>query len=146
VSRFVNYQSRDGFGAMASVTLPFAYRGKYEAELGEARASLASAEAERRQVEDGVAREVRQAFLRAKTALLQRELLVTTHVPLAEQALGASEIGYQTGRLDLLSLIDGLRAVESTHLEHVEAEAEFQKALADLERAVGAPLEEGDVR
>src|SRR5262249_16695067 len=60
---------------------------------------------------DRVAREVQQAFVRARTALLQRDLLINTHVPLAEQTLGASEIGYQTGKLDFLSLIDSLRAV-----------------------------------
>jgi cobalt-zinc-cadmium efflux system outer membrane protein len=146
VSRFANYQNRDGFGAMASVSLPFAYKWKYDAEVDEARAGLAAAEAERRQVEDRVAREVRQAFLRARAALLQRELLITTHVPLAEQTLGASQIGYQTGKIDFLSLIDSLRAVESVHLEHVDAEAEFQKAFADLERAVGEPMEKGEMR
>ncbi len=146
VSRFVNYHSSDGFGAMAAVSLPLARKSKYDAEVGEARARLASAEAERRQVEDRVSREVRQAFLRARTALLQRDLLVSTHVPLAEQALGASQIAYQTGKIDFLSLIDSFRGVESVHLEHVAAVAEFEKAFADLERAVGEPLEGGGVR
>ena len=143
VSRFVNYRNRDGFGAMAAISLPFAYEYKYDAALEEARAGVASAEAEQRQVTDRVTREVRQAFLRARTAKLQRELLLTTHIPLAEQTLGASEIGYQTGKIDFLSLIDSLRGVESVHLEHVVAEAELGKAFADLERAVGEPLDRG---
>ena len=146
VSRFVNFQNRDGFGAMAALSLPFAYKYKYDAELDEARAALASAEAERRQAVDRVAREVRQAFLRARAALLQRELLVTTHVPLAEQTLASSQTAYQTGKIDFLSLIDSFRAVESVHLEHVAAEAEFEGAFADLERAVGEPLERGEAR
>lgn len=146
ISRFVNFQNRNGFGAMAAVSLPFAYKHKYDAEVDEARAAVASAEAERRQVEDRVAREVRQAFVRARTALVLRELLVTTHVPLAEQALGAAEIGYQTGKIDFLSLIDSFRAVESVHLEHAAAEAEFEQAFADLERAVGKPLDRGGPR
>jgi outer membrane protein TolC len=52
-------------------------------------------------------------------------------------------MAYQTGKLDFLSLIDSVRAIESVHLEHVEAEASFEKAFADLERAVGGPLERG---
>jgi cobalt-zinc-cadmium efflux system outer membrane protein len=87
--------------------------------------------------------EVELAFVRARSALLERELYVTTHVPQAEQALSASEIAYRTGKLDFLSLIDSLRAVESAHVDHVEAEARFEKAFADLERAVGGPLERG---
>jgi outer membrane protein TolC len=145
VSRFVNFHSHDGFGAMAAISLPLVHKSKYEAEADEARARMTTAEAERRRVGDGIAREVRQAFLRARTALVQRDLLSTTHVPQAEQALGAIEVGYRTGKLDFLSLIDGLRAVQSVHLEHVEAEAEFERAFADLERAVGEVLERGDL-
>jgi outer membrane protein TolC len=144
VSRFVNYQSRDGFGAMAAVSLPFVNKRRYDAEVDGAHAAVASAEAEYREISVRVAREVRQAFLRARAALLQRDLLVHTHVPLAEQTLGASEIGYQTGKLDFLSLIDSLRAVESVHLEHAAADAELAKSLADLELAVGEPIAGGD--
>jgi cobalt-zinc-cadmium efflux system outer membrane protein len=146
VSRFVNYQSRDGFGAMAAVSLPFVNKRRYDAEVDGARAAVASAEAEYREITIRVTREVRQAFLRARAAFLQRDLLVHTHVPLAEQTLGASEIAYQTGKLDFLSLIDSLRAVESVHLEHAAADAEFAKALADLELAVGEPIAGGDAR
>jgi cobalt-zinc-cadmium efflux system outer membrane protein len=143
VSRFFNFDHRDGVGLMASLSLPIAYKWKYDAALGEADARLQSARAELRRQQDRVRKEVEQAFLRARTALLQRELYVTTHVPQAEQALSASEIAYQTGKLDFLSLIDSVRAIESVHLDHVEAEASFEKAFADLERAVGGPIERG---
>jgi outer membrane protein TolC len=146
VSRFVNYQSRDGFGAMASVSLPFVNKRKYDAGLDAARAAAALAEADHRQITDRVAREVRQAFLRMQSAILQRDLLARTHVPLAEQSVAASEIGYQTGKIDFLSLVDSLRAVQSAHLEHVAAEAELAKAFADLELAVGAPIARGEAR
>ncbi|MGH7427077.1 MAG: TolC family protein, partial [Candidatus Methylomirabilaceae bacterium] len=63
-----------------------------------------------------------------------------THVPQAEQALQASQIGYQTGTLDFLSLIDSVRAVEQVHLEHLTAAANLEKARAELERAVGQEL------
>lgn len=144
VSHFVNFQSRDGFGAMAALSLPLAHKSKYDAEIGEARAAVAAAEAEQRQIGDRIAMEVRRAFLRARTAFLQRDLLATTHVPQAEQAYAASEIGYRTGKVDFLSFVDSLRAVESVHLEHAQADAEFEKAFADLERAVGRPLERGE--
>lgn len=143
VSRFFNFNHRDGVGAMASLSLPIAYKSKYDAGLAEARARLKFAQAELRRQQDRVRKEVEQAFLGARTALLQRDLYLTTHIPQAEQALRASEIAYQTGKVDFLSLIDSVRAIESVHLEHVEAEADFEKALADLERAVGEPIEKG---
>lgn len=146
LERFFNSGREDGFGAIVSISLPFAYKSKYDAAASEAKARLAGTEADSRRIEDRVRKEVRQAYLRARTAQLERDLYRTTHVPQAEQALQASEISYQTGKIDFLSLIDSLRAIEAVHVEHVEAEAEFEKAFADLERAVGEPIERGEAR
>jgi outer membrane protein TolC len=138
-SRFLNYGADDGFGAFFSVTVPLAYKRKYDAALSEAEARLASAQAERRRLEDAVRRDVAQGWARARAALLQHELLVHTHIPQAEQALRVTESGYQTGALDFGALTDTARTIETIHLEHYDAAAAFEKALAALERAVGTP-------
>src|SRR4029450_3395480 len=137
VGRFVNYGESDGFGAMASVTLPFANVSKYEAGVEEARARLAAARSERRRFEDRARREVQQTFLKARTALLQYELFSATHVPQAEQALRVSERAYEAGQPGFLDLVDTLRRIESVHLEHISAQADFERAYAELERVVG---------
>lgn len=138
--RFENAEGRDGFGAMASMTLPFARPGKYDAGVTEATARLAAQKAELRRTEDRIRREITQAFVRAQTALSQHELFTTTHIPQAEQALSVTETGYQTGTVDFLALLDALRQIELVHTEHIEAQAEFAKAYAELERAVGKEL------
>ncbi len=140
VARFQNFDQADGFGALASISIPLAYRSKYDAGLAEAKARLVAAEADLQRARDRVRREVTQAFLRARGALLHRDLFVSTHLPQAEQALRASESGYQAGSTDFLSLIDTVRAIEAVHVEHTEAEGEFENAYADLERAVGTQL------
>jgi len=147
VGRFVNYRAPNGVGAMASMTIPLAFKGKYDAGVEEANARLASARAERRRIEDAIRREVQQAFLRLRAALLQHELLVTTHIPQAKQALHVSEAAYQTGGVDFLTLVESVRAIEEAHIEHIEAAGEAQKAYADLERAtasLAAPPPPGD--
>ena len=140
VGRFVNYGRSDGFGAMASVTVPFVFRGKYDAATSEARAKLASAEAELRRWQDRVRREVAQAYLRVRTAALQHDLALATHIPQAEQSLRVTETAYQTGKVDFLSLIDSVRRIEAAHILHVDAGADLAMATADLERAVGGEL------
>jgi outer membrane protein, heavy metal efflux system len=140
IARFINFANRDGFGAMASVSIPFLFKRKYDAAVTEANAHVAESRAERRRLEDRARRNVKQAYLRARTALLQNELFLTAHVPQSEQALEAAEVGYRTGKIDFLSLLDSLRAVEMVHVEHITAAAEFWKAMADLERAVGGEL------
>ncbi len=140
VGRFVNYGMSDGFGASASVTLPFVNHEKYSAGVTEAMLRLSAAEAERRQLENRVHREVEQAHLRAQTALWQVDLFTNTHVPQVEQALRVTESGYQTGKVGFLDLIDTLRRLEEIHLDDIAARTDFELAWADLERAVGEDL------
>jgi cobalt-zinc-cadmium efflux system outer membrane protein len=140
VGRFINPGRRDGFGAMAAVSIPIAYKWKYDAAVAEASGRLGSAQAELRRMVDRVRGEVKEAYLRAQAALLQRNLFVTTHIPQAEQSLRVAESAYGTGAIDFLSLIDTARTVESVHVEHIEAEADFGRASADLERAAGREL------
>ena len=139
--RFINTGASNGVGAMISISIPIAYKSKYDAAAREAQARLSAARNDLRRVEDAIRREVRQAFLRARTALEQRNLFVSTHIPQAELALRGTQAGYETGKIDFLSLIDSVRAIESVHVEHIQADADFETALADLERAVGAQME-----
>src|SRR5205823_6173614 len=100
---------------------PLAYKGKYDAGVSAARAHLASVEAERRHVLDGVRREVQQALVRVHAARLERDLFVSTHIPQSEQALRVTESTYQTGGVDFLTLVDSVRSIEAAHLEHIDA-------------------------
>jgi outer membrane protein TolC len=141
-SRFVNHDASDGFGAMVSVSIPIANRGKYAAAVAEADARLSAARAERRRIEDRIRREVAEAHIEVLSAQARHELHVTTHIPQAEQTLRLTENAYQAGAMDFLSVIESFRAIESAHLEHFESAAAIEIAYADLERATGGALDE----
>lgn len=143
VGRFVNHGTSDGYGAMASITLPFANLEKYDAGVAEARARVSSARAERKRLEDRVRREVQQTYLKARAALLRYELLVGTHLPQSDEALRVAEGAYQTGTLGFLDVVDTLRRMNAVHLEHATAQADFERARAELERVVGEELPRG---
>jgi outer membrane protein TolC len=138
--RFVNGGRRDGFGLIFSVTIPLAYRQKYDAEVAETRAQLTAGKADLRAAQDTALAEVKGALVRAQTAVELVNLFAQTHIPQAEQALASSRISYQTGTVDFLALTDSLRVVEQVHLEHIAAATDFEKAWAELERAVGQEL------
>jgi outer membrane protein, heavy metal efflux system len=140
ISRFENFGQRDGFGIGVSTSIPLASKYKYDAAVGEATANLQAAQGELERLRDLALFEAKQAFVELQTAASQLDLFLYTHIPQAEQALQASQIGYQTGTLDFLSLIDSVRAVEQVHLEHLTAAANLEKAWAELERAVGQEL------
>lgn len=144
VGRFINYRQNDGFGAMASVSLPFVFTGKYDAAVAEDTARLAAAKTDLRRLQDRIRREVEVAFFRTQTAMLQHDLLAHTHIPQAEQTLRVTESAYASGTVDFTALMESVRAIEASHLEHIEAAGAFEKAYADLERAVGGGLPQAD--
>lgn len=142
VGRFLNYGRSDGFGAMASVTLPFAHLEKYGAAVSEAHVRVSGAESTLRALQDGVRRDVALAYAQANAAALEYELARSTHVPHAEQAVQANEAAYASGSVTFASLLDALRTMQDTHLQHAEAAADYLRARAALERAVGEPLDD----
>ena len=138
--RFYNRVGRDGYGAMIAMTLPLPFKYRRDAALDEAHARLAGEEAMRRRAEDRTAAAVKRALAALEAAAAERELLAATHLPQAEQSFAASREAYVAGNLDFTALVDSLRTIESTHLEHHEAAAAFEKAYASLETAVGGEL------
>ncbi len=140
IERFFNDKRNDGVGVVLSTSLPFAYREKYDAGVAEARAQLQASKAELRAAEDKALAEVKSLLTRAQTAVALVNIFSQTHIPQTEQALASSRLSYQTGQIDFLALLESLRAVEQVQREHLNAAADFEKAYADLERAVGCVL------
>jgi len=140
VERFFNSGRKDGVGVIFSATLPLAHREKYDAGIAEAKARLNAGKADLRAAQDTALAEVKRALVRAQTAVELINLFTQTHIPQAEQALASSRLSYQTGKVDFLSLIDSFRIVEQAHLEHIGATADFERAHAELEGAVGQVL------
>jgi cobalt-zinc-cadmium efflux system outer membrane protein len=85
---------------------------------GEVAAAAASAEAQR------------QAYLRYRDVIL----------PQAEQVEQLAQDSYRLGQTGVAALLQALQASRDVRLRALDAIASFQSALADLERAVGAPL------
>ncbi len=144
LGRFVNFGRRDGFGITLSATVPFAFRQKYEAAVAEATANLQATQYELHQQHNVFRFELKQALVAVERAHTELLALLSTHIPQAEQAVSAALVGYQSGTTDFLSLIESLRLTEAAHLEHLAAAVNFEKAWADLERAVGQTLSRGE--
>ena len=143
-SRFYNNDRRDGYGAMVAMTVPLPFKYRRDAALDEARARLAAEEAKQRRSEDRAAAAVAVAHAAARSAAVELELLGATHIPHAEQTFAVSRTAYSAGGLDFGALVESLRMIESTHLQHLEAAVSFEKAYAALETAVGTELPRED--
>jgi len=85
------------------------------------------------------------AYRQSEAAALRARALANDVLPSLEEALRMTEGGYRDGRLDLLRVLDAQRAVLEARLAALEARVTWQRALAQLERAVGTAAE-GEAR
>jgi outer membrane protein TolC len=83
------------------------------------------------------------ALGRAAGAGERARILANSVLPALEEAWRMNEEGYRDGRVDLLRLLDAQRVRLETRIAVVEAEAAWQRALADVERAAGVSLNGG---
>ncbi|MFN8644441.1 MAG: hypothetical protein U0802_23330 [Candidatus Binatia bacterium] len=127
VGRFLNYERSDGFGAMASVTLPFAHLDKYQAAFVGAGADQPGAERRCAACKDGVHRGVARATRRG-----QRRRGSNTSWRAARTCRTTGGEGQRGGRqqrtVEFASLLDALRTMQETHLQHAQASAAYQRA------------------
>ncbi|MBI5345602.1 MAG: TolC family protein [Chlamydiae bacterium] len=73
----------------------------------------------------------------------ERLLLYKTGlIPKIQEALKASEASYRAGKGGFLTLLDSRRQYQDISLEYERTKAERESLIAELERAVGVPLEE----
>ena len=87
--------------------------------------------------------EVREALLRLETAERQIRLRRETLLPLAEQTVSAAQASYQSGRVDLVLLLDAARGLFDQRLEHERSLADYGQRLGELEAALGGQLNAG---
>ena len=109
---------RDGRGQPRSTQLTAQRQAALLRIDGDVTAAAAIAEAQR------------QAYVRYRDEIL----------PQAQQVEQLAQDSYQLGQTGIAALLQALQASRDVRLRSLDAVSQFQTALADLERAIGAPL------
>lgn len=142
LQRFQNYQFRDGFGAVVSINVPFAFwtKPKYDAAVQEAVAAVAVARADRHTIENLTRFQIQDLLAKVRASGNVADLFRTTVLPQAEQTLEAARAGYRTGKTDFLNLIEADRALRGFRLAYYGALVEREQRQAELEQVIGTEL------
>lgn len=132
---------RNTYMVEGSMTLPWLDHRKHDAEIAGAAAAVTEQDAELAALRTGVFGQIAEA--RAETEASQKfaALYQKSLRPEAEDTLHAAVIAYENNQTDFLSLLDSQMAVIDIELASLQSEADFQTHLADLELAVGAPID-----
>lgn len=142
VQRFQNFQAVDGFGAIATVNIPFSFwtKRKYDAGVREAKAAAAAARAEHQNWQNLTRFQITELAAKVQAQQQVADLYRTTILPQAEQHFEAARAAYRTGRTGFLDVLEAERAVLEFRLAYYRALVEREIQAATLEQVVGSAL------
>jgi cobalt-zinc-cadmium efflux system outer membrane protein len=130
-----------GWRAALTIALPiFSGRTGRDAALQVEERTLVQLEAERRARAAEITGAVYAAAARADAQRRQVQRFQDTILPQAEEVERMAEDSYRSGQTGLPALLQALQATRDVRLRAIQAGADYQSALADLEGAMGAPL------
>jgi outer membrane protein TolC len=135
---------RNAYMLEGSMNLPWLNHRKHDAEIAEAKVQTTEQDAELAALRNAASGQVEEALVEAEAAQKLAHLYHDQLRPQAEATLQSSVIAYENGKTDLLDLLDSQMTVVNIDLAWLQAVADFDARLADLELATGAPINASD--
>jgi cobalt-zinc-cadmium efflux system outer membrane protein len=135
---------RNAYMVEGSMNLPWLNRRKHDAEIAEATVQATEQDAELTAMRNAAFGQIQEALVEAEAAQKLAHMYHDQLRPQAEATLQSSVIAYESDKTELLDLLDSQMTVIDIDLAWVEAVADFDARLADLELATGSPLNQTD--
>ena len=116
-------------------------RRKHDAEISEAKAVVSEQDAELAALQNSAFGQIQEALAQVRSAKRFADLYQSLLQPQAEATLRSTVIAYENDHTDFLNLLDSQMTVVDIDLAYFQAMADFETRFADLEFAVGAPID-----
>ena len=133
-------QRPDMISAVVSIPLPIHKRSRQDQGVSEAKSELAAMQAEESGEINRVRAEVARLVSELERNRTQLALYAKAILPQGQAAVSSSLASYQSGKSDLLSVMDNQATLFEYETAHYRALADFAKNLADLEAIVGGEV------
>lgn len=131
---------RDFYTLSAAVILPFWADTKQKQRIAEVHQLLQMWRQRYAAEKDQVFFEIRDQLANLDRLDKQERLFRTGIIPQAEIALSAARAAYQVGKIDFLTLLDSQKTLYNYQIRYYRVLTDHEKALAELERVIGARL------
>ena len=138
VTRNSEPEFNTGWRAALAIGVPLFTRHGAGVRLEEA--ALAQLETERSATRARIAGEVAAAATLAQSQWEQYVRYRDQILPQAQEVERMAEDSYRLGQTGIAAFLQALQSTRDVRLRALQAGADFQRTLADLERAIGAPL------
>jgi outer membrane protein TolC len=132
----------DTIGAMLGLNIPIWIGSKQRLDAESAELRARAVDRDRAATAAMVGAEIERYFARLDATQKRSRLLDTEFIPRAQQTFDSALAAFPTSTVDVLSLLDSLRTLETQKLARVAIRVERELALVELERATGIPLKE----
>jgi outer membrane protein TolC len=132
--------TRSAYMAELTMNLPRWNRDRHEGEAKQADAAAAVTESELEVRTQAVFLEVRRAQIETQVAERRMKLYRDTLLPQAEAGFKASTAAYQNNRGEFQALVESQNLLLDIQDAYYTASAAADKGIAELERAIGAPV------
>ncbi len=136
---------RNDYMVEGSMNLPWLNHRKHDAEIAEATAQASEQDTELASQRNAAFGEIQEALVEAQAAQRLARMYHDQLLPQAEATLQSSAIAYENDKTSLLDLLDSQMEVINVELAWINAVADFDTRLADLELATGTPLDPHDL-
>ena len=136
-----NDDQRNRYMVEGSINLPWLNRRKHDAEIAEAKAMVSEQDAELLAMRNAAFGQIQEALAQVAAAKRMVDVYQGALQPQAEATLRSTVIAYENDHTDFLNLLDSQNAVIDFDLAYFQSLADFETRFADLELAVGAPID-----
>ena len=133
--------ARNAYMAEVSMNLPWLNRERHDGEAKQADAATDVSQAELDARASTVFLEIRQAQIEVLAAERRVKLYRDTLLPQAEASFKASTAAYQNNRAEFMSLIEAQNLLLDIQTAYYKASAATDAGMAQLERAIGEPIQ-----
>ncbi len=137
----VNDNGQDAFNVVLSINVPL-WRKKLSSQVRSAAKMVTAQKNVYKSILNQTLFEIEDNFFKIETARETTDLYRNVLIPLSEQSLKSAEVGYITGAVNFLDLLDADRVLLKIQFGYWKAYTDYLKRIADMERAVGTELAE----
>lgn len=139
------YKRFEDLGAEAAVvgiSIPLPFFDRNQGNIQAAKYQINRLESQREGAVTEVNRALQESYSTLQASYHEVQQLQEEVLPGAESAFEGIQTGYRQGKFDYLEVLDAQRTLFTSRTRYIQALAEYNRAVAEVERLIGTPLSE----
>jgi len=130
------------YALVVGFSIPLPAFNRNQGGILEAEHRLTKAEEDRRSAEVRIATALNTAYQQLSAAHAEVSALRQEVLPGAQSAYDAAREGYRLGKFGFLDVLDAQRTLFGAKTQYLLAQADYHKAVAEVERLIGGGMNE----